>query len=207
MYWELQEREDAMKIQSNRIVSTICISAGSCLLVIAVLLPFLWQWNIRSSEEKMDAYVNTIRMLIPEPQNAVPEVRRDNTMPILSLHGTDFVGILEIPRYGSTLPVCADWGNISKQPCRLYGSVYDKTLQIGATSQKGQYDFYREISTGDAVYFTDMEGNRYVYSVTDIRYEKHADQAALQRENAALTLFIKNIYAFEYIVIFCSTMD
>ena len=179
---------------------------GLCLLVIAVLLPFIWQWGAWSSEEKMQEYVNTIRTLIPEPQSAIPEARRDNTMPILSLHGTDFVGLLEIPRYGSALPVCANWGKISKHPCRLYGSVYNRTLQIGGTSQKGQYDFYREISAGDAVYFTDMEGNRYAYSVTDIRYERHADQTALQREEAALILFVKNIYAFEYIVIFCNTI-
>lgn len=194
-----------MKTQSKRIVSKICIFTGSCLLVAAFFLPFLWQWGARSSEAKMEAYVNTIRMLIPEPQSAVPESRRDNAMPILSVHGTDFVGILEIPRYGSVLPVGANWGKVSNHPCRLYGSVYDRTLQIGGTSQKGQYDFYREISAGDAVYFTDMEGNRYAYAVTDIRYEKHADQTALQRKDAALTLFIKNIYAFEYIVIFCNT--
>ena len=78
-------------------------------------------------------------------------------------------------------------------------------MQIGATSQKGQYDFYREVSVGDSVFFTDMEGNRFSYTVMDIRYEKHADQAILQREDSALTLFVKNVYALEYIVIFCDT--
>jgi hypothetical protein len=76
-------------------------------------------------------------------------------------------------------------------------------MQIGGTSQAGQYAFYREISVGDTVCFTDMEGNRFAYSVTDVRYEKRADQAALQRKEAALTLFIKNVYAFEYIIVFC----
>ena len=96
------------------------------------------------------------------------------------------------------------WGSAGKYPCRFSGSIYDGSLQIGATTQQGQYDFYREISVGDAVLFTDMEGNRFSYTVTDIRYEKHADQAALQREDAALTLFIKNIYAFSYIIIYCN---
>jgi tRNA (guanine-N1)-methyltransferase len=61
----------------------------------------------------------------------------------------------------------------------------------------------REISVGDALYFTDMTGNRYTYAVKDIRYEKHANQAALASEDAALVLFIKNIFAFEYVIIFC----
>ena len=193
-----------MKKNPKPIASRVCVLAGFCLLVIAVLLPLLWQWSVHSSAQKMEEYVQMIRTLIPEPQSAIPEERRDNTMSILSLDGTDFVGILEIPRYDSAVPVCANWGDVSQHPCRLSGSVYDRTMQIGGTSQKGQYDFYREISTGDAVYFTDMEGYRYAYSVTDIRYEKHADQSALQREEAALTLFIKNIYGFEYIVIFCN---
>lgn len=51
-----------------------------------------------------------------------------------------------------------------------------------------------------------MEGNRYAYEVKNLRYEKHADEAALMREDAALTLFIKNVYAFEYIIVFCDTL-
>ena len=193
-----------MKKQPNRIFRRICMLIGACLLVAAVLLPIAWQWGMHASAQKMASYVQTIRMQIPEPQSAAAEVRGDNTMAVLSIEGTDFTGILEMPRYGSTLPVCADWGAVTQYPCCLSGSIYDGTLQIGGTSQKGQYDFYREISVGDAVYFTDMEGNRYTYAVTDIHYAKHADQAALQRKDAALTLFIKNMYAFEYIVISCN---
>ena len=76
-------------------------------------------------------------------------------------------------------------------------------MQIGGTSQKGQYDFYRDISVGDSLFFTDMEGNRYSYEVKDIRYEDDADQSTLDFEEASLTLFIKNVYAFEYIVVNC----
>jgi sortase A len=147
--------------------------------------------------------VDTLQGLIPEPQNAIPEERRDNTMSVLSVDGEDFVGIVEIPRYESTLPVCAAWGKASKYPCRFNGSIYDSTMQIGATTQKGQYDFYRELSVGDTVIYTDVEGNRYTFSITGLRSEKHADQAALQREDVPLTLFIKNIYSFEYLIVFC----
>ena len=79
-------------------------------------------------------------------------------------------------------------------------------MQIGATTQKGQYDFYRELSVGDQVIYTDVEGNRYTFSITSLRYEKHADQAALQREEAPLTLFVKNIYSFEYLIVSCNAL-
>ena len=170
------------------------------------MISILPDTSISTSQEKAAGYVQTILARIPAPQSAVPEERGNNTLPVLSVDGVDFVGVLEMPRYSSKLPVAANWGKVSEYPCLFDGSVYDRTLQIGATTQKGQYDFYRDISVGDAISFTDMEGNRFCYTVADIRYEKHADQAALLQKDAALTLFIKNVYDLEYIVIFCDVL-
>ncbi len=195
-----------MEKQTSRNLYRLCLLSGICLLVGAAVVLTAWFWTVHASRQKAADYVSTIRTLIPEPQSAVPEERRDNTMAVLSIRGTNFMGILEMPGYGSALPVCAQWGSVTKYPCCLSGSVYDRTLQIGGTSQKGQYDFFRRISVGDPVFFTDMEGNRFSYEVTDIRYEKRADQAALRQKDAALTLFVKNVYAFEYMIIFCNPL-
>ena len=53
-----------------------------------------------------------------------------------------------------------------------------------------------------AVCYIDVEGNRYTYTITGLRYAKYADQTALQWEESMLTLFVKNIYSFEYLIIF-----
>jgi len=195
-----------MKNQINGRISKSCILTGVCLLVVAIGVLIVWQWSIHTYAEKAEYYVNTLRTLIPEPQGAIPEERRDNTMSTLSIDGIDFVGLLEIPCYGFVLPVCGDWETPDQYPCQFDGSIYNRTMQIGGTSQKGQFDFYREISVGDVVYFTDMEGNRYAYAVKDIQYEKSANQTALQKKDSALTLFIKNIYALDYIIIFCDIL-
>ena len=196
-----------MRFNEKHFLQRICILAGIGLLAVAGVMMLFWQWNIRTSQKQSQTYVDTLRTLIPEPQSAVLEARRDNTMPVLSLNGTDFIGILEMPLYDSALPVCGDWCEPSRYPHRFGGSIYEGSLQIGGTTQPGQYDFYREISVGDQIFFTDMEGNRYTLEVSDLRYEKHADQAALQRHNVPLTLFLKNIYGFEYLIVFCDVPD
>ena len=196
-----------MKKQTKRNINRICGFIGVCFLIAATALLACWQWEMYASQQKAASYVRMIRERIPEPQGAALEERSNNTMPVLWIAGTDFAGILEIPKYGSELPVSAEWGNLSQYPSRFGGNVYDRTLQIGATTQKGQYDFYRGLSVGDSVFFTDMEGNRFGYEIADIRYEKHTDQAALRREGAALVLFIKNIYGLEYIIVTCSTIS
>jgi sortase A len=190
-------------MKKSNLIQKMCALVGGLMLVSALSALLYWQWNINHSQKQASIYVETLHNLMPQPQNAVPEERRDNTMSVLSVDGVDFVGIVELPRYGSVLPVCGNWGRTAQYPCRFGGSIYDGSLQIGATTQKGQYSFYREISVGDTVIFTDVEGNRYIFQVAAMRYEKHIDQVALQRQEAALTLFVKNIYSFEYLIIFC----
>jgi hypothetical protein len=48
-----------------------------------------------------------------------------------------------------------------------------------------------------------MTGNRYRYVVEDIRYTRHAGEEIPDSREADLMLFIQNVYAFEYIRIYC----
>lgn len=187
-------------------IRKICVLMGIALIVAGIVVTVFWLCRVNRAFKMSEYYVTSLNSVIPEPVGAVPESRRDNTMATLSVDGIDFVGILEMPRFESALPVCEDWGSVSKYPCRFDGSVYDRTLKIGLTSQKGQFDFYREISVGDAVSFVDAEGNRFGYRVSDIRYEKSASLDALTAKDSSLTLFVKNMYSREYIVIFCDVL-
>ena len=196
-----------MKDRKSSDLRKIITVTGVCLLLAATVSLFFWQRGIRKAQYRAEYYALTLRDAIPEPRGSVPETRLDNTMPTLSVDGIDFVGLLEMPRYGALLPVRGDWGRPSKYPRHFSGSVYDRTLQIGCSSQQGQFDFFKEISIGDEVCFTDMAGNRYAYAVTDLRYVKNADRDALQSRSASLTLFIKNEYAFEYLLVFCDTSN
>ena len=96
-----------MNNQKMSVFRKICMVAGIGLVVAGAAVMILWQWGIGNSQQKMADYVQTIRTLLPESQGAVLESRSDNTMAALSLDGTDFVGILEMPCFGSALPVGA----------------------------------------------------------------------------------------------------
>ena len=102
-------------------VKKICLWVGAGLLVAALVMLLWWQLGIHSSRKQARDYAKTIQSLIPAPQGAVPEERWDNTMAVLSIEGTDFIGILEMPRFESVLPVAADWGK--QYPCRFDGSI------------------------------------------------------------------------------------
>ena len=195
-----------MKLPDKSVFKRIFLFVGLGLIAVALIAFLVWQWRIYAAKQQAEDCVTLLRTLIPSPQGAVLEERRDNTMSVLAVDGTDFIGILEMPYYDSALPVGADWGNSAQYPCRFDGSIYDGSIQIGTTSQAGQYDFYRELSVGDQLFFTDVTGNRYAYSITNLYHDDHADQAALERQEADLTIFIKNVYATEYIILFCDSV-
>ena len=67
-----------MKKKGSFTVQKLCVYAGVILLLGAIITLALWQWNVYASQEKSQAYLQLLRDVMPEPQNAVPEERRDN---------------------------------------------------------------------------------------------------------------------------------
>lgn len=187
-------------------IQKISFVTGCVLIVCSLILLTSWHVSISVAAKKSSYYVETLRTLIPEPEPAVPEEKGNNAMPVLSVDGVDFVGLMELPEYDTVLPVCGAWNGRLLYPSCYAGSIYDGSMKIGATTQKGQFDFYREISVGNSIYFTDMTGNRYSYKIADILYRKHADNGTLDYNGSDLTLFIKNLYAFEYVIIHCKAL-
>jgi hypothetical protein len=114
-----------------------------------------------------------------------------------------FIRLLTFEKNKSVFPVCATWKDVNSFPCRLCGSVYDSTVIIGATEQKGQIDFTESIFVSDTITFTDMLGNCYSYRVEDIKNSNNADYKNLANENSDMVLFIKRTYSQEYLIIEC----
>lgn len=149
-------------------------------------------------------YVNLIQDIIPEPYSAVIEPRSDNKMPSLSIDNENFVAIIDFPANSRAFPVITNSDKSNVFP-RLYsGSIYDSTIIIAASNKKGCIDFAQEISVGDTVLLTDMTGGKYSYQVADIKYRKKAGDTTLNAIEDDLTIFIKNCYSFEFIILYCN---
>lgn len=176
---------------------------GCALIVASVCIFIWWQVSIAKNAEKLKEYVAIINERLPETQSAVLEEKSDYSMAVLSIENNDFIGLLTFEKNKSVFPVCATWKDVNSFPCRLCGSVYDSTVIIGATEQKGQIDFTESIFVSDTITFTDMLGNCYSYRVEDIKNSNNADYKNLANVNSDMVLFIKRTYSQEYLIIEC----
>ncbi|MBR5313341.1 MAG: hypothetical protein IKU40_10735 [Clostridia bacterium] len=189
----------------NRITSFLTL-AGSLLIIGTVLLTiFQLIGQSKTLSENRDT-VEKLYNLIPTVHSGAQEDRVDMNMPALEMDGENFIGIIEIPFYEITLPVCGSWNKhkISSFPCRYYGNLYDSSLIIGGSDAEGHFDFIKTTSVGDAVFVTDMTGGQYFYQVEWIEKYDEISGEVLMEKSADLVLFTKNTYSFDYTVVFCS---
>ena len=99
----------------------------------------------------------------------IPDYQLDpqREMLVKEVNGRPYVGALSIPVLGLELPVINDWTypNLRVSPCRYVGSVYTDDLVIAAHNYISHFGNLKLLQLGDAVVFTDMEGNKFHYEV------------------------------------------
>lgn len=112
-------------------------------------------------------------------------------MPVLNVDGEDYVGILEIPGLGLTLPVMDQWSDSGLQmtPCRYSGSVYRCDMIIAAHNYTAHFGRLNQLSIGDEVIFTDGAGHVFRYEVESLETLDGSDVRAMEEGNWDLTLF------------------
>lgn len=88
-------------------------------------------------------------------------------MPVILNNGQEYIGVLEIPSLDLELPIISEWNyaRLKKAPCRYAGSAYTDDLVIAAHNYESHFGRLKDLSLGDAVSFTDVEGNRFEYEV------------------------------------------
>ena len=116
--------------------------------------------------------LNTEELTVNEPELPIYVLNPDMEMPVKTIKGRDYIGILEIPVFSLSLPVLSEltYAGLRVSPARYKGSVYSDDLIIGAHNYTSHFSRLRYLTPGDEVSFTDMDGNifRYVVSSTEM---------------------------------------
>ena len=155
----------------------IAIVAVGAVLILSALLLLIYNRceDVRAGQEaesllaSVEAAISAQEMAAPnKPESTeAPSPPLDPEMPVVTLGGYEYVGYVEIPTLGLKLPVMAEWDYTRLQiaPCRQFGSSRTDNLVIAAHNYDTHFGKLKELSKGDTVIFTDMEGIVSTYCV------------------------------------------
>ena len=152
---------------------------GAGLLLIAAALA-LAAYNVidaqraaRSAAQALEALSQTTAVSATDPEQAsaddAPAYLADPEMPMptVSFDGNDYIGRVDIPSLGLSLPVISEWSypRLKIAPCRYTGSAYLDNLIIAAHNYGSHFGNLNRLNNGDTVTFTDVDGNQFTYAV------------------------------------------
>ena len=177
-------------MKANR--GAVWINAG--LLLIAAAL-FLSAYNAWESHEARDSARQVITQLcdaLPteagEP-TTLPDVRQE--MPVKTINGRDYIGVLSIPSLELELPVISQWDYpaLKVAPCRYSGSLYQDNLIICAHNYASHFGKLKELQPGDIVLFTDMDEHVVTFQMVERETLNPMDAEGMEAGDWDLTLF------------------
>lgn len=162
---------------------------GIGLLLLAAAL-FLTVYNLRSDARagsSADAALERLSAGIPEePAPNLPELLSGESleevyipdymlhpemeMPSEEIDGQNYIGVLRIPSLSLELPIIGEWSypRLNIAPCRYTGSVYLDNMVIAAHNYFTHFGYLKNLSQGDEVTFTDLDGNVFRYQVAEL---------------------------------------
>ncbi len=171
----------------RRKAGTICMVLGA-VLVLAALSLFLWnQWEDRRAG-------NAAQEVLSELTEQTDEDGADpysTEMTQVEIDGYWYIGYVSIPSQGIDLPVMSSWSypKLRIAPCRYSGSTKTADLVIAAHNYSRHFGPIKNLSPGDAVYFTDMDGVVTSYEVAEVDTLSPTAVEEMTDSGYALTLF------------------
>ena len=171
------------------------------LLLIAAAL-FLSAYNEMESHEARNSAQQVIAQMcqtlptetVAETEApAVPEylLDADREMPVQTINGRDYIGVLTIPSLELELPVLSQWDydGLKVAPCRYSGSLYQNNLIICAHNYASHFGRLKNLHVGDTAIFTDMDENVVSFQLAAQETIQPEDLEAMEAGDWDLTLF------------------
>lgn len=148
--------------------------------------------------------------LIADRQPAVPDhvLCPNMEMPVETINGIDFIGVLLIPVLELELPIISGWSYpaLKTAPCRYSGSAYLNDLIICGHNYASHFGNLKSLQTGDSISFTDMDGNEFLYEVVELETLQPTAIEELEQGEWDLTLFTCTVGGQSRVVVRCKAV-
>ena len=133
----------------------------------------------------------------------------DMQMPVETVDGLDYIGVIRIPAIDLELPVISEWSesNLKHAPCRYSGSAYRNDLVIAAHNYREYFGQIKSLRLGAQIDFTDIDGNEFSYCVSEIETLQPADVDALISGDWDLTIFTCTVGGQTRIAVRCDLCE
>lgn len=126
-------------------------------------------------------------------------------MPVVDVDGRSFIGTVQIPDLGLLLPIQSEWAkeNAKVSVCRYEGSAYENDLIICGHNYSEHLGNLGELSTGDSIIVTDMNGKSFYYQVVNIETLGAYDVEEMEGGDWDLTLFTCTVGGANRVTVRC----
>lgn len=149
---------------------TACIVFGLLLMAAAFFIILYNRWEAARADRAAQSVVTKMVDQIDTEEASAEMEDPDREMATMEIDGNLYIGVLEIPSLNLSLPVMADWDyeKLKISPCRYYGSYYTDDLVVAGHNYAKHFSPIKWIEPGSDVFFTNVEGEVYHYTVDNI---------------------------------------
>lgn len=131
--------------------------------------------------------------VLPDAETEIPDyiLNPEMEMPVETMDGVEYIGILQVPALELELPIISQWSYpaLKKAPCRYSGSAYTGSLILAGHNYTSHFGKLRKLHTDDSVILTDMAGNVFRYRVAELEVLQGTDLEGMTAGDYPLTLF------------------
>lgn len=190
--------------------SRIMIHVGFLLILAAFLLSgYNFYDEHRAAKAAEKAVAKLAESLVEEQGSGrmIPDylLNPQMSMPIETIDGVEYIGVLQIPALQLELPVISDWSyrGLKLAPCRYYGSAYTDDLVICGHNYPAHFGNLKNLKSDDEIIFIDMDGNIFRYKIAEQEVLASNDISDMTDGDWDLTLFTCTIGGQNRLAIRC----
>ncbi|MCD7888216.1 MAG: sortase [Clostridiales bacterium] len=190
-------------------LGSVCMALGLVLLAAALALLLYNRWDNNRARQAAAQVQSALESAVAE-NAAAPEAEPVGPgMATVEIDGYEYIGTLTIPTLELELPVMEEWSypGLKIAPGRYVGSLWTDDLVICGHNYVWHFGNLKYLEAGDALQFTDVNGNVLQYQVEEVVILQPTDVEEMISQDTGewdLTLFTCTIGGQTRVTVRCS---